>query len=52
MNKIALGARIPENIINDLRKYCQSKGIIISHFVTENLDDAKTARKYESGSKH
>jgi uncharacterized protein YacL (UPF0231 family) len=39
MNKISLGSRIPENLINDLRKYCKSKGIVINHFVTEAIKE-------------
>ena len=39
MNKISLGSRIPEDVINDLRKYCKSKGIIINHFVTEAIKE-------------
>ena len=39
MNKISLGSRIPEDVINDLRKYCKSKGIVINHFVTEAIKE-------------
>ena len=39
MNKISLGSRIPEDLINDLRKYCKSKRIVINHFVTEAIKE-------------
>jgi len=39
MSKISLGTRIPEDVINDLRKYCKSKGIVINHFVTEAIKE-------------
>jgi CTP synthase (UTP-ammonia lyase) len=39
MSKISLGSRIPEDVINDLRKYCKSKGIVINHFVTEAIKE-------------
>jgi hypothetical protein len=39
MNKISLGSRIPEDVINDLRKYCKSKGIVINYFVTEAIKE-------------
>ncbi len=39
MNKVSLGTRIPEDVINDLRKYCKSKGIVINYFVTEAIKE-------------
>jgi hypothetical protein len=37
MEKILLGARLPESIITELREYCKSHGILINHFVSEAI---------------
>lgn len=39
MEKILLGARIPEPVIIELREYCKSNGILINHFVSEAIEE-------------
>ena len=47
--KKLIGTRIPESVIVELRKYCKSHGILISHFVSEaiktKLDKAKRSEE-------
>jgi hypothetical protein len=35
--KKLIGIRIPESVIIELREYCKSHGILISHFVSEAI---------------
>ncbi len=39
MTKKLLGTRIPNEIIIELKDYCQSHGILINHFVTEAIKE-------------
>jgi len=39
MRKKLIGVRIPESIINELREYCKSHGILINHFVSEAIKE-------------
>ena len=47
--KKLIGVRIPKPIIIELREYCKSHGILISHFVSEaiktKLDKAKRSEE-------
>ena len=49
--KKLIGVRIPEPIIIELKEYCKSHGILISHFVSEaiktKLDKAKRSEEKE-----
>ena len=37
--KKLIGARIPESVIVELRQYCKSHGILMSHFVCEAIKE-------------
>jgi len=39
MEKILLGARLPKSIITELREYCKSHGFLISHFVSQAIEE-------------
>ena len=49
VKKKLIGVRIPKPIIIELREYCKSHGILISHFVFEaiktKLDKAKRSEE-------
>jgi len=52
MAKILLGARIPEPIIIELRKYCKLHGILMNHFVSEAIKEKlKKVRRNEEKEK-
>ena len=37
--KKLIGVRIPESVIIELRKYCKSHGFLISHFVSQAIEE-------------
>ncbi len=37
--KKLIGVRIPESIIIELREYCKVHGILISHFVSQAIEE-------------
>jgi len=39
MRKKLIGTRIPESIIIELKDYCKSNGILISHFVSNAIHE-------------
>ena len=39
MVKILLGSRIPEPVVKELRGYCKSRGIVMSHFVSKAIEE-------------
>ena len=39
MRKKLIGSRIPESLIIELREYCKSHGILMSHFVSEAIKE-------------
>ena len=39
IKKKLLGTRIPEKVIEELKVYCKSRGILINHFVTEAIQE-------------
>jgi len=39
MEKKLIGARIPESVIIELRKYCKSHGIMMNHFVSKAIEE-------------
>ena len=39
MRKKLIGTRIPESLIIELREYCKSHGILMSHFVSEAIKE-------------
>jgi len=39
MRKKLIGSRIPESVINELREYCKSHGILMNHFVSEAIEE-------------
>jgi len=46
--KKLIGVRIPEPIIIELREYCKSHGILISHFVSKAIEERlKKVKKSE-----
>jgi len=52
MVKKLLGARIPETLVLELRKYCKSHGILMNHFVSEAIKAKLTkAKRSEEKSK-
>jgi len=53
--KKLIGVRIPESVIIELRGYCKSHGFLMSHFVSqaieERLKKAKRSEKKEKTEK-
>jgi hypothetical protein len=50
--KVLIGARIPESVIIELRKYCKSHGILMNHFVSEAIKaKLKKVKRSEEKSK-
>ncbi len=45
IKKKLLGSRIPEKVIEDLKVYCKSHGILINHFITEAIKEKLTRMK-------
>ena len=39
MKKKLIGTRISESVIIELREYCKSHGILMSHFVSEAIKE-------------
>ena len=39
MEKTLLGARVPNPLIGDLKKFCQKHGLKISYFVSEAIQE-------------
>jgi len=39
MVKILLGSRIFEPVVKELRGYCKSHGIVMSHFVSKAIEE-------------
>ncbi len=39
MVKILLGSRISEPVVKELRGYCKSRGIVMSHFVSKAIEE-------------
>jgi len=39
IKKILIGSRIPELLVLELREYCKSHGILMSHFVSEAIKE-------------
>jgi len=39
MVKILLGSRISEPVVKELRGYCKSHGIVMSHFVSKAIEE-------------
>jgi len=39
MVKILLGSRIPVPVVKELRGYCKSHGIVMSHFVSKAIEE-------------
>ena len=39
MKKKLIGTRIDESVIIELREYCKSHGILMSHFVSEAIKE-------------
>ena len=39
MVKILLGSRIPGPVVKELRGYCRSHGIVMSHFVSKAIEE-------------
>ena len=37
--KKLIGVRIPESVIMELRGYCKSHGFLISHFVSQAIEE-------------
>jgi len=37
--KKLIGVRIPEPLVLELRKYCKSHGFLISHFVSQAIEE-------------
>jgi hypothetical protein len=37
--KKLIGVRIPESVIIELREYCKSHGFLISHFVSQAIEE-------------
>ena len=37
--KKLIGLRIPESVIIELREYCKSHGFLISHFVSQAIEE-------------
>ena len=37
MEKILLGARVPEPVITELRDFCKGHGVVMNHFVTKAI---------------
>lgn len=37
--KKLIGTRIPESVIIELREYCKVHGILISHFVSQAIEE-------------
>jgi len=37
VKKKLIGSRIPEPIIEELKEYCKSHGILMNHFVSEAI---------------
>ena len=55
MVKILLGSRISEPVVKELRGYCKSRGIVMSHFVSmaieEKLRKENRKQKKQKGKK-
>jgi len=50
--KKLIGVRIPELVIIELRKYCKSHGFLISHFVSQAIEERlKKVKKSEEKEK-
>ena len=49
MQKKLIGTRIPESIINEMKEYCSSNGILMNHFVANAIQEKlrKIKRKRE-----
>ena len=49
MRKKLIGTRIPEPIVMELKNYCKSNGILMSHFVANAIKEKlrKIKRKQE-----
>jgi len=39
MRKKLIGTRIQESVIDELREYCKSHGILMNHFVSEAIKE-------------
>lgn len=39
MVKILLGSRIPEPVVEELRGYCKSHGIVMNHFISKAIEE-------------
>jgi len=39
MSKIQLGLRLPEEVVEDLKSFCESHGLIIARFVEDAVED-------------
>jgi len=39
MRKKLIGTRIDESVIIELREYCKSHGVLMSHFVSEAIKE-------------
>ena len=37
--KKLIGVRIPESVIKELREYCKSRGFLMSHFVSQAIEE-------------
>ncbi len=50
--KKLIGVRIPESVIIELREYCKSHGFLISHFVSQAIEERlKKVKRSEEKSK-
>jgi hypothetical protein len=46
--KKLIGVRIPESVIIELKEYCKSHGFLISHFVSQSIEERlKKAKRSE-----
>jgi predicted DNA binding CopG/RHH family protein len=39
MKKKLIGTRIPESIIEELKEYCKIHGILMSHFISNAIEE-------------
>ena len=50
--KKLIGVRIPESVIIELRSYCKSHGFLMSHFVSQAIEERlKKAKRSEDKEK-